>query len=450
MKRHLVLPCLVLLLSVFCLLPAWAQDAATTPRTAKIIEDAPVKLLDSEGAGKLYQAGEHLVCVLEGTPEEMGFQHGRLLAQHIVHGMKTGYTTKALWNRGYTPEYVHAQSARMAKFFPPDYVAEMKGILAGVEAAGVKDFTLDDVYIGVTQAEILHFKPDAPPPLSCSNFAVWGKWTADGRLLHGRNLDWDIRGDAQDDAVTIIWRPKGGTPFLMVGWSGAIGSVSGMNAKGITIGEMTLPSPNATFDGQPLFILMRRVLQEAATLDEAVAILRDTPRTSGWNFIVGDAKIPDGRAFETDAKRCNVYAPLDPKENEETLHYSLEDAVRRTNHPVAKDTLLELAIAFGDKFGFDVENWEQLKAMMPLLRAQDSYQRYDYLGKEIQKAEKRIDAPEAIEILINGPVYCDVTLHSWVFDPSNKCIYLSNAGNNPPVTACDRPYTKIDVSAWMQ
>ena len=98
----------------------------------------------------------------------------------------------------------------------------------------------------------------------------------------------------------------------------------------------------------------------------------------------------------------------------------------------------------------EVGRWEKRQRMMPRLRAQDSYKRYDYLGKEIQKAEKRIDVPEAIEILINGPVYCDVTLHSWVFDPTNGCMYLSNAGNNPPVTACDRPYTKIDLSAWMK
>ena len=40
--------------------------------TPRVITDAEPKLLDQEGGGKLYQVGELLVCVLEGSPREMG------------------------------------------------------------------------------------------------------------------------------------------------------------------------------------------------------------------------------------------------------------------------------------------------------------------------------------------------------------------------------------------
>jgi hypothetical protein len=419
-------------------------------RTPEMIPDPAVKLIDEEGKGKLYQAGEHKVLVMEGTHREMGYQHGRMLKDNIVHIMTTGYMKKALWDRDYSREYVDAQSARMAKHIPPEIIEEMKGIAEGINAAGAEDITWKDVLIGVTQAEILHFDPDSPP--ACSNFACWGKWTEDGRLLHGRNLDWNIKGDAQDDHVIQVWRPEGGKPFMMVGWAGGVGSVSGMSSRGITIGEMTLPSVYASFDGIPLMVIMRMILERADNIEEAVAIMKKGPRTSGWNFIIGDAEVPAGRAMEVDRKFCEVYLPADEKENEETAHYSLEDAVRRTNHPAGKQHLVEMARKFGPEFGMQTENitFDQLKLLLPMLRNQNSYQRYDWLGKQIQAREGAIDVAACLQILANGPVYCKVTLHSWVFDPANKAAWVANAGNNPPVTATDRAFTKIDLSQWFE
>lgn len=415
----------------------------------EIIENPEVKLLATEGAGKLYQVGEHLVCVMEGTYKEMGFQHGKLLADKIEHLMKEGYYVKALWSRGYTKEYAYEQSKRMVKFIPEHFLEEAKGIYEGVKSAGKEDITYEDVLLGATVAEILHFPPNQPPSMmnSCSNFACWGRWTSDGRLIHGRNLDWTIKADAQDDAVILVWRPKGKKPYMMLSWAGAIGSVSGMSASGITIGEMTLPSPNATFDGMPLFVTMRLALEQE-NLEDAVGVIVKGPQTSGWNFVVGDGKIPSARALEVDAKRVLVYTENDPKESEETLHWSISEAVRRTNHPVNKDGLLDLALKYGHEYGIKVENWEQLKLLLPILEGQNSYQRYDWLGKQITKREKAIDIRRAIDLLANGPVFSDATLHSFVFDPANKVAYVAIAGNNPPVTATRRAFTRIDLKEW--
>ncbi len=414
----------------------------------EIIDAPEVKLLDEEGAGKLYQVGEHLVLVMEGTHEEMGFQHGRLLAPHINHIMKEGYSKKALLDRGYTRDYINAQSDRMEKFFPEEIKQEIQGVVKGLKAAGIDDINYEEIRTGITQAEILHFPPDGPP--SCSNFACWGKWTTDGRLLHGRNLDWNIKGDAQDDHVLLVWRPKGGIPFMMVGWAGGVGSVSGMNSKGITIGEMTLPSPDATFDGLPLLLQMRLILEKTDSLDDAVSFLKNCNRTTGWNFIIGDGKIPDGRALETDAKYCTDYKPMDSKETDETGHWGMEDCVRRTNHPVGMDQLMRLALAFGHKFDIHVETEEDLKALMPVLQTQDSWLRYECLSREIEKQPGAVDIKEAIQILATEPVYSSATLHSWVCDPSNNTIYVANAGNNPPVTATDRPFTRVDLTEWFK
>lgn len=432
-------------LAVIC---AIAGSATIYAREITIIESPEVTLVAEEGAGKLYQVGEHPVLVMEGTPEEMGYQHGKLLAKQINHIINDGYMPKALWNRGYSRDYVMAQSERMERFFPESAKEELRGLTRGVQEAGYDKITYEEIRLGITQAEILHFPPDGPP--SCSNFACWGKWTTDGRLLHGRNLDWNIKGDAQDSHVVLVWRPKGGFPFMMVGWAGGIGSVSGMNSKGITMGEMTLPSPDATFDGLPLLLQMRMTLEKSATLDEAVAFIENCHRTTGWNFILGDGKIPSGRALETDAKYCTVFEPMDAKENERNGHWGMEDAVRRTNHPAGMAQLLRLGIGMGEEFGLTITSEADIETLLPILKENDSWKRYECLSREIEKRPGKIDVQEALQILATEPVYNKATLHSMVFDPKNNTLYVANAGNNPPVTATDRPYTRIDLGPWFK
>ena len=133
MRYSLSLQKLFLLFFV-CLLgivvPVFAQNAEAPKEEAQwyqpeIIDNPEVKLLAKEGAGKLYKVGEHLLCVMEGTYKEMGFQHGKLLADKIEHIMKVGYFVKALWNRGYTREYAFEQSKRMAKYIPSEYLEEV-------------------------------------------------------------------------------------------------------------------------------------------------------------------------------------------------------------------------------------------------------------------------------------------------------------------------------------
>jgi len=431
--------------SVACTFSLSALPAEQELVTPQIVEDPEIKVLDTEGAGKLYQVGEHLVCVMEGTPREMGFQHGRLLAKKIHHIAKEGYMARTLWQQGYTREYVTAQSDRMEKHFAPEHIEEMKGIVEGLHAAGIDDITYEDIRLGVTSSELQHYGPDSPP--ACSNFACWGKWTTGGRLLHGRNLDWNIKGGAQDDAAILVRRPTGGTPFMIVGWAGSAGGVSGMNASGITIGEMTSTSPDATFDGLPLHLVMRRVLEEADNLQEAVDIVKEGPPTTGWNFVIGDAKIPDGRALEVDAKACEVYAPMDPKENENTGHWAMEDAVRRTNHPVGEAQLMKLAKLYTQRIGMEIND---LKIAIPLLKRENTWQRYDWMGRQIQARPGGMDVKEALQLLCNGPVRNDDTLHSWVFDPTNRVAYVAIAGNNPPVTATSRAFTRIDLKKWFE
>ena len=59
-------------------------------------------------------------------------------------------------------------------------------------------------------------------------------------------------------------------------YAGFIGSVTGMNAKKISVGEMG-GRGLGHWDGVPMAFLVRMALEEANTLDEAVAVFRDHP-----------------------------------------------------------------------------------------------------------------------------------------------------------------------------
>ena len=412
-----------------------------------ILEPESAELLDEEGPGKLYRIGELLVCVLEGTHREMGYQHGRLLADRIRHITKEGYLQRAVFDNGYSLEYAVEQSSRMARHFPPEYLDEINGILDGLAAAGVSDVTYDELVIAACVAELLHHAPGAAP--GCSNFAVFGRWTSDGRLLHGRNLDWTVGKGAQEDAVTFIWRPEGGVPFMMLAYAGVIGGVSGMNASQITIGEMTVSSPEESFDGIPLQIIMRMALEKAATLDEAVGIIQRGPRTLGWNFVLGDGKIPDARALEVDRNTVDVFTPGDARETPDMGHQSPPDAIRRTNHPCGEIQQRKVVKAHGAEIGLDGSDWEAAKPVVKaFLAQQNTFQRYQWLGEQIQTRPRAIDVTEALGLLSNGPVAANNTLHSFVFDPANKVAYIANAAVDPPATAWKTVYTKLDLSQW--
>ena len=77
-------------------------------------------------------------------------------------------------------------------------------------------------------------------------------------------------------------RPDGRYPFVSIGWAGLMGVVTGVNSRGIFVALDPARTDDPIEDGAPLPIALRRVLEEADTLEHAVEILRGAElRTSG-------------------------------------------------------------------------------------------------------------------------------------------------------------------------
>ncbi|HOX40511.1 MAG TPA: C45 family autoproteolytic acyltransferase/hydrolase [Candidatus Brocadiia bacterium] len=427
--------------------PLTKQGKTEAWRLPKHAAHCEMKLLDKEGAGKLYQIGDQLLCILEGTPEEIGFQHGRLLAKKVLHVAKEGYLKHALYDKGYTLEILNERAVRMEKFIPEEYIAEIKAIIRGCEAAGVSGVKYEELRAGQMATEMAFYKPGEWPKM-CTTWAMWGRWTPDGRQLIARNTDWELETGASDDAVNMIIRPKGRKAFFAPSFAGCVGAVLGINNAGIFVSSNSSTTCDESYDGIPYAILQRLALEKASTLDEAVAIIRDAKRTIGVNYLISDAKIPDARALEADATDCEIFGPMDKKENKSTLSTPMPDCVRRTNHPCGDKHFKKMIARMGKAYGVTPENY---RLAMPLLMGQDSWIRYDWLRRKMSEREGKMDPQACLELLCNGQVYGTDTLQSCVFDPKHNLVWVAEAQFTPKeVTAMDREYTKIDLAPWFK
>jgi len=110
-----------------------------------------------------------------------------------------------------------------------------------------------------------------------------------GNLIIGRTLGIDFGPDFEVDRTVSFYYPDGKYPFVSIGWAGLIGVVTGINARGIFVAA----NPARTDDpreekAEPLPLVLRRILEEADTLEQAVAILDEAQLRTAAVVLIGD------------------------------------------------------------------------------------------------------------------------------------------------------------------
>ncbi|MDQ7780193.1 MAG: C45 family autoproteolytic acyltransferase/hydrolase [Planctomycetota bacterium] len=295
------------------------EGASTRPFTPP----ANAYLLAQEGEGFVEEIDGQIVVHLKGTYAEMGRQHGKMCAEKVKECLEWFLYDTAV-PKGLTVEKLLEVYAQAEPHIPQSFKDELK---ATAEAAGI---SVQD-YIAANMI---------PEKWHCTGSAAWGKATADGKLYHHRSLDYDInigkRKRAQENAALIVYEPTGETPYVVVGWVGFLGCVTGMNAKGIGIGEMGSSSEDESYAGLPMTFMLREILAKATTLDEGMKLFRELPRTCGFNFILSDGKIPEAVAVEVTHSKIAFFRQDDPAENLPP-HTPMKCAVRRCNHFISPD-----------------------------------------------------------------------------------------------------------------
>lgn len=256
------------------------------------------------------------VMHLVGTPYEMGYQHGTFLKTQALQDQRAILREARLF--GYTEDDLLTVWHHAQPYIPTDTLQELQGL------ADAANLSLDTVAIAQMVPSLVH----------CSVFAAWNNATTDGRLYYARSFDFpltihdpDTNTYIQDNFVLIIREPTNGYASLTPAYAGLIGTVGGLNTQGITTAVLSCWSNDETRNGTPMTFRQQQVLDHAATLTQASAIL-NTNRTEGWNFIL--ANTTTGYAVEQTATTLYQGTWNNPTEDT-TPFYHLPNIVRRTN-----------------------------------------------------------------------------------------------------------------------
>lgn len=270
----------IIALLLVCASLASAQEATREKPDAKpgakpetIKEEQKLFQPGSCGKSSLSIVSGIPVVRLEGAPEEIGKAYGRLLGREIDVLWKN-YLEKAAGLSGGTEELVRI-ALEMDEHVPERFKREMRGLAEETE-----------IDYGRTLAA--NAFPDIYRRGGCSTFAATGDATAGGAPLLARNLDFFGMGVLHRTGIVAVFRPKDCKPFVSVTWPGLSGVLSGMNADGLCCAVMEVRGAGDTTKGMPSVFLFRRVMEEAADVEKALAILKDCPKVAGNNLMLVD------------------------------------------------------------------------------------------------------------------------------------------------------------------
>ena len=213
------------------------------------------------------------IIELRGDGAAIGDAHGRALGAEI-RLLNERYLGKAL-----TPaQRTLASNAAMLfePFLQPSHLAEIKALSA---ASGVDE----------RDAMLVNSFLDLTPSIGCSTIALPAGASQDHVARFARNLDFPAFSIADKYSVVLIYHPAGHYAFATIGWPGMIGALSGINERGLALANMEVPRSPALPHAMPYTLLYRTILERCANVDEALKLLKSTPRQSANNLMLMDA-----------------------------------------------------------------------------------------------------------------------------------------------------------------
>ncbi|MFM8893456.1 MAG: neutral/alkaline non-lysosomal ceramidase N-terminal domain-containing protein, partial [Planctomycetia bacterium] len=330
------------------------------------------------------------VVTLHGSPEEIGRAHGQLLATEarrcidsVLHVVGLADTIRqGTWFRTRLDD----AARRLMPHIPERHRRETRAL---ADALG-----LDPAVVAAANVfpELFH----------CSGFTVSGSATTDGTLYHGRVLDYMTVIGLQDAAAAFVIAPEGSIPFVSVGYAGFTGSVSGMNIRGISLGEMG-GGGEGKWDGVPMATLMRRALEECGTLDDVVDLWTRSPRTCEYYYVFADGKTRTSVGVAATPDRIEL---VKPGAGHERLGPGIPECI---------------VLSAGD--------------------------RLECLRRRVQESLGRIDEAGAIRLMAR-PVAAESNLHNVLFVPERLLLHVAHASHTKPAAEC--PSVRLDLAALVQ
>jgi len=273
-----------------------------------------------------FQRGGWTYVHLEGSPAEVGFQHGYLLAPDIADAFEA---IKLFDTRETQRDWEFFRTTARQMLWPhidPEYQQELQGIADGVKAHGVDLDVYDIVALNAFEEVPDYYVPwlnkqqksqNAPKltaPGNCSAFIATGSVTKDHQIVIAHN-NWTSYLAGERWVVIFDIQPEHGNRILMDGFPGVIVSDDdfGVNSAGIIITETTITQfegwdPN----GKPEFMRARKALQYANNIDDYVRIIKEGNNGGYANdWLIGDRKTGEIAYLELGLKNTPLWRTKD-------------------------------------------------------------------------------------------------------------------------------------------
>jgi len=305
-------------------------DPNAKPNFMPILSNPPT-FVRSVPNGALYTAGsgdDSIPLVhLYGTPYEKGFAHGRLMKTEIttfftqVWAYLEDQIERAINGSSLGPLFNNATllwlaevgldvgldetSASTGPWTGQWFYDEMHGMADAINSSAV---TFDDL-------RRIHLIPELTKG-QCSMFGAWGPAAANNGFITMRAFDWDTSAPFRNSAQITVYHAAPNSienSFVNIGWTGWIAALSGVNDKQMSIHQIGVSYPDATFgaestEGYSFTYLLRDILQFDKSQLDGISRMASAHRTC--DLIMGVGGINDDgyrfNAVQYSASVCNI------------------------------------------------------------------------------------------------------------------------------------------------
>jgi Phospholipase B len=281
---------------------------------------------DQLGRGYRFNRDGWIYVHLEGTPHDIGVQHGYLLAPEIADAYGV-VRLEMTHNTGRNWDFFRRAAQQMLwPKIDPEYQGELQGIVDGLNDHDVKLDLWDIVALNAFSELPDYYVPWLDRQISsgifhrhpveghCSAFLATGSWTKDHQIVMAHS-NWTTYIEGSRWRIVFDIVPQQGYRMFMDGFPGAIASDDdfGVNSAGIMITETTIANfhgwdPN----GKAEFVRARKAMQYASSIDDYVKIMLDGNNGGYANdWLLGDRKTNEIARFELGLKHYKVWRTTD-------------------------------------------------------------------------------------------------------------------------------------------
>ena len=219
------------------------------------------------------------VVISEGEPFARGLHLGRSERDRVLHTVNA-YMRIFENMAGLSRETVFTHAERFMPAiacFAPHLLEEIRGIAEGTQCDAREIVAIN------ARTELMYGVTHRP---ECTAIAINASASADGHTRVAQNWDWhpSLVG------TLVLWLVKrsDGPDLLTLTEAGIVGKI-GVNGAGLAMCINLLRSDSDSGGpAAPMHIILRRVLEECHSVEEAIALIGNTPRCTSCNHLLAD------------------------------------------------------------------------------------------------------------------------------------------------------------------